>query len=72
MAIGVGDDDQRHFVGFACANSKSYASWRGFLQQRGVHNVRLVTSDALGGRPGSAASRTSSATYSPGSTPGST
>ena len=49
MAIGVGDDDQRHFVEFTCANSESYASWRGFLQERGVHNVRLVTSDALGG-----------------------
>jgi transposase-like protein len=50
VAIGVGDDDQRHFVGFTCVNSESYASWRGFLQERGVHNVRLVTSDALGGR----------------------
>lgn len=52
MAIGVGDDDQRHFVGFTCVNSESYASWRGFLQdlvQRWVRNVRLVTSDALGG-----------------------
>ena len=39
MAISVGDDDQRHFVEFTCANSKSYTSWRGFLQdleQRGV------------------------------------
>ena len=39
MAIGVGDDDQRHFVGFTCVNSESYTSWRGFLQdleQRGV------------------------------------
>ncbi|RRF97724.1 MAG: hypothetical protein DUD39_13435 [Coriobacteriaceae bacterium] len=71
VAIGVGDDDPRHFVGFTCVNSESYASWRGFLQECGVHNVRLVTSDAHR-RPGSAASRTSSATYSPGSTPGST
>ena len=69
MAIGVGDDDQRHFVGFTCANSESYASWRGFLQQRGVHNVRLVTSDAHR-RPDSAASRTSNATCSLGSTLG--
>ena len=50
MAIGVGDDDQRHFVGFTCVNSESYTSWHGFLQQRGVRNVRLVTSDTLGGR----------------------
>ena len=48
MAIGVGDDDQRHFVGFTCANSESYASWHGFLQERGVRNMRLVTSNALG------------------------
>ena len=48
-AIGVGDDGRRHFLGFACANAESYASWRGFLQdleERGVRNVRLVTSDA--------------------------
>ena len=69
MAIGGIDDDQRHFVGFTCVNSESYASWRGFLQERGVRNVRLVTSDAHR-RPGSAASRTSSATCSPGSTLG--
>ena len=39
MTIGVGDDEQHHFVEFTCANLKSYASWRGFLQdleQRGV------------------------------------
>lgn len=51
-AIGVGDDGRRHFLGFACANAESYASWRGFLQDladRGVGNVRLVTSDAHGG-----------------------
>ena len=51
-AIGVGDDGRRHFVGFACANAESYASWRGFLQgleERGVRNVRLVTSDAHDG-----------------------
>jgi len=43
VAISVGDDDQRHFVGFTCANLKSYAFWRGFLQdleERGVRNVR--------------------------------
>lgn len=48
-AIGVGDDGRKHFVGFTCANAESYASWRGFLQdleERGVRNVRLVTSDA--------------------------
>ena len=51
-AIGVGDDGRRHFVGFTCANAESYASWRGFLQdleERGVRNVRLVTSDAHDG-----------------------
>jgi len=51
-AIGVGDDGRKHFVGFTCANAESYASWRGFLQgleERGVRNVRLVTSDAHGG-----------------------
>ncbi|RRG00159.1 MAG: hypothetical protein DUD39_00530 [Coriobacteriaceae bacterium] len=48
VAIGVGDDDQCHFVGFTCANSKSYTSWYGFLQERWVRNVCLVTSDALG------------------------
>lgn len=48
-AIGVGDDGRKHFLGFTCANIESYASWRGFLQnleERGVRNVRLVTSDA--------------------------
>lgn len=48
-AIGVGDDGRKHFLGFTCANAESYASWRGFLQdleERGVRNVRLVTSDA--------------------------
>lgn len=48
-AIGTGDDGYRHYLGFTCANSESYASWRGFLQdleERGVTNVRLVTSDA--------------------------
>ena len=51
-AIGVGDDGRKHFVGLACANAESYASWRGFLQDlegRGVRNVRLVTSDAHDG-----------------------
>ena len=51
-AIGVGDDGRKHFVGFTCANAESYASWRGFLQdleERGVRNVRLVTSDAHDG-----------------------
>ena len=51
-AIGVGDDGRKHFVGFACANAESHASWRGFLQdleERGVRNVRLVTSDAHDG-----------------------
>lgn len=51
-AIGVGDDGRRHFVGFTCANAESYASWRGFLQdlrERGVRDVRLVTSDAHDG-----------------------
>lgn len=51
-AIGVGDDGRKHFVGFACANAESYASWRGFLQdleERGVRNVRLITSDAHDG-----------------------
>ena len=51
-AIGVGDDGRRRFVGFTCANAESYASWRGFLQgleERGVRDVRLVTSDAHDG-----------------------
>ena len=51
-AIGVGDGGHRRFVGFTCANAESYASWRGFLQgleERGVRNVRLVTSDAHDG-----------------------
>ena len=51
-AIGVGADGRKHFLGFACANSETYASWRGFLQdlsERGVRGVRLVTSDAHGG-----------------------
>ena len=51
-AIGVGDDGRKHFVGLACANAESYASWRGFLRDlegRGVRNVRLVTSDAHDG-----------------------
>ena len=54
-AIGVGDDGRKHFVGLACANAESYASWRGFLQDlegRGVRNVRLVTSDAHDGLAG--------------------
>lgn len=51
-AIGVGDDGRRHFLGFTCANAESYASWRGFLEDledRGVRDVRLVTSDAHDG-----------------------
>ena len=51
-AIGVGDDGRKHFVGLACANAESYASWRGLprdLEGRGVRNVRLVTSDAHDG-----------------------
>lgn len=54
-AIGVGDDGRKHFVGLACANAESYASWRGFprdLEGRGVRNVRLVTSDAHDGLAG--------------------
>ena len=49
-AISVGDDGHRHFLGFTCANAESHASWRGFLQdleERGVRNVRLVTSDCF-------------------------
>ena len=51
-AIGVGDDGRKHFVGLACANAESYASWRGFprdLEGRGACDVRLVTSDAHDG-----------------------
>ena len=54
-AIGVGDDGRKHFVGLACANAESYASWRGLprdLEGRGVRNVRLVTSDAHDGLAG--------------------
>lgn len=49
VAIGVGADGRRRFLGLACANAESYASWRGFLgdlEERGVSGVRLVTSDA--------------------------
>lgn len=49
IAIGIGDDGRKHFVGFSCANAESYLSWRGFLQdlwERGVKNVRLITSRA--------------------------
>lgn len=48
-AIGIGNDGRKHFVGFSCANAESYLSWRGFLQdlwERGVKNVRLITSRA--------------------------
>lgn len=51
-AVGVGEDGRRHFLGFACANAESYASWRGFLQdleERGVRGVALVVSDAHDG-----------------------
>ena len=54
-AIGVGDDGRKHFVGLACANAESYASWRGFprdLEGRGACDVRLVTSDAHDGLAG--------------------
>lgn len=48
-AIGVSGDGRRYFVGFTCANAESYASWRGFLQdleERGIRDVKLITSDA--------------------------
>ena len=51
-AIGVGDDGRKHFVGLACANAESYASWRGLPRDpggRGACDVRLVTSDAHDG-----------------------
>ena len=54
-AIGVGDDGRKHFVGLACANAESYASWRGLPRDpggRGVRDVRLVTSDAHDGLAG--------------------
>ena len=54
-AIGVGDDGRKHFVGLACANAESYASWRGFPRDpggRGACDVRLVTSDAHDGLAG--------------------
>lgn len=54
-AIGVGDDGRKHFVGLACANAESYASWRGLPRDpggRGACDVRLVTSDAHDGLAG--------------------
>ena len=51
-AIGVGGDGRKRFLGFACANAETHASWRGFLEDladRGVEGVRLVTSDAHDG-----------------------
>ena len=65
-AIGVGDDGRKHFVGLACANAESYASWRGFprdLEGRGVRNVRLVTSDAHDGLAGAARGACPEATW---------
>ena len=65
-AIGVGDDGRKHFVGLACANAESYASWRGLPRDpggRGVRNVRLVTSDAHDGLAGAARGACPEATW---------
>lgn len=51
-AVAVGEDGTRRVVGLACADSESYASWKGFLRglrERGLDGVQCVTSDAHGG-----------------------
>lgn len=51
-AIALGEDGVRRVAGFACVDTESYASWKGFLRglrERGVSGVQCVTSDAHGG-----------------------
>jgi len=48
IAIGVNEDGYREIIGFQLANSESESSWGeffSFLKDRGLKNVRLVTSD---------------------------
>lgn len=51
-AIAVGEDGIRRFVGFTCADTESYASWKLFLEElrsRGIEEVKLVISDSHAG-----------------------
>ncbi|MGI6706372.1 MAG: IS256 family transposase [Clostridia bacterium] len=48
IAIAVNEDGYREIIGFQLANSESESSWGGFfssLKDRGLKDVRLVTSD---------------------------
>jgi len=48
VAIGVNEHGQREIIGFQIANSESENSWGEFfssLKERGLKDVRLVTSD---------------------------
>jgi transposase-like protein len=48
IAIGVNEDGYREIIGFQLANSESESCWGEFfssLKDRGLKNVRLVTSD---------------------------
>ena len=48
VAIGINEDGHREIIGFGVANSESEDSWGGFfasLKERGLKDVRLVTSD---------------------------
>ncbi len=48
VAIGINEDGHREIIGFGVANSESEDSWGEFftsLKERGLKDVRLVTSD---------------------------
>ncbi len=48
MAVGVGEDGKRSVLGCSVSLSEAEVHWRGFLETlvaRGMHGVRMVTSD---------------------------
>ena len=52
MAVGVGEDGKRSVLGCSVSLSEAEVHWRGFLETlvaRGMHGVRLVTSDNYAG-----------------------
>ena len=52
IVIGVREDGVREVLGFDCSQKESKETWRAMFQalkRRGLHGVRLVTTDAHGG-----------------------
>ena len=52
VAIGVGEDGKRDILGISAKLSEQEVHWRGFLQdlqQRGLHGIELIISDAHSG-----------------------